>query len=54
MINMIQYDRLTGLYSKQYFYQQAGEVLLRNPDQQYDIICSDIENFKLINDRVRC
>ena len=50
MINMIQYDRLTGLYSKQYFYQQAGEVLLRNPDQQYDIICSDIENFKLIND----
>ena len=47
---MIQYDRLTGLYSKQYFYQQAGEVLLRNPDQQYDIICSDIENFKLIND----
>lgn len=50
MINMIQYDRLMGLYSKQYFYQQAGEVLLRNPDQQYDIICSDIENFKLIND----
>ena len=50
MINMIQYDRLTGLYSNQYFYQQAGEVLLRNPDQQYDIICSDIENFKLIND----
>lgn len=50
MINMIQYDRITGLYSKQYFYQQAGEVLLRNPDQQYDIICSDIENFKLIND----
>lgn len=23
---------------------------MRNPDKQYDIICSDIENFKLIND----
>lgn len=50
MINMVQYDRLTGLYSKAFFYQQARETLLRNPDCQYDIICSDVENFKLIND----
>lgn len=50
MINMVQYDQLTGLYSKAFFYQQARETLLRNPDCQYDIICSDVENFKLIND----
>lgn len=50
MINLIQYDRLTGVYSKEFFYQQVSEILLRNPDKQYDIICSDIENFKLIND----
>lgn len=50
MINLMQYDRLTGLYSKAFFYQKVKEVLLRNPDRQYDIICSDIENFKLIND----
>lgn len=50
MINLIQYDRLTGLYSKEFFYQQIKNILLRNPDRQYDIICSDIENFKLIND----
>lgn len=50
VINLIQYDRLTGLYGKEYFYQQTKEILLRNPDKQYDIICSDIENFKLIND----
>lgn len=50
MINMVQYDQLTGLYSKAFFYQQAKEILLRNPDSQYDIICSDVENFKLIND----
>lgn len=50
MINQVQYDHLTGLYSKAFFYQQARELLLRNPEKQYDIICSDVENFKLIND----
>lgn len=50
MVNLIQYDRLTGIYSKEFFYQKVREVLLANPDKQYDIICSDIEKFKLIND----
>lgn len=50
MINLIKFDRLTGLYSKEYFYQQIREILKRNPNCEYDIICSDIENFKLIND----
>jgi diguanylate cyclase (GGDEF)-like protein len=50
MINLLQYDRLTGLYSKEFFYRRAKELLLRNPEQKYDIICSDIENFKLVND----
>ena len=50
MINLIQYDRLTGLYSKEFFYQRVKEILIRNPDREYDIVCSDIENFKLVND----
>ena len=50
MINLIQYDRLTGLYSKEFFYQQTKAILLRDPGRQYDIVCSDVENFKLIND----
>lgn len=50
MINVFQYDRLTGLFSKEFFYQQVRDVLLRNPDTHYDILCSDIENFKLVND----
>lgn len=50
MINLFQYDRLTNLYSKAFFYERAKEILLQNPDKKYDIICSDIENFKLIND----
>lgn len=50
MMNLLQYDRLTGLYSKEFFYQQVSSILMRYPERQYDIVCSDIENFKLIND----
>lgn len=50
MINLFQHDQLTGLYSKAFFYQKAKERLLQCPDREFDIVCSDIENFKLIND----
>lgn len=50
MVTLFQYDRLTGLYSKEFFYEKVKEVLAQNPDKHYDMICSDIENFKLIND----
>ena len=50
MVSLFQTDQLTGLFSKEYFYQRAKEILSQNPDQEYDIICSNIENFKLIND----
>lgn len=50
MINLLQYDRLTGLYSKEFFYQRVKELLAQKPQQKYDIICSNIENFKLVND----
>lgn len=50
IMNQVQYDRLTGLYSKEFFYQRVKGILIQHPDKEYDIICSDIENFKLIND----
>jgi len=50
MINLMQYDRLTGLYSKEFFYQRTKELLRQHPDREYDLVCSDVENFKLIND----
>lgn len=49
-VNQYRYDRLTGLYSTEFFYQQAKAQLLQFPNQEYDIVCSDIENFKLFND----
>ena len=50
MINQFQYDRLTGLYCKEFFYQKVRERLLEHPEQEYSIVCSNIENFKLYND----
>ncbi len=50
MVNQFQYDRLTGLYSKEFFCQKVRERLLENPEKEYTVICSDIEKFKLYND----
>lgn len=50
MINQFRYDQLTGLYSKEFFYQQAQAMLMSNPDKEYSIVCSNIVNFKLYND----
>lgn len=50
MVNHLKFDRLTGLYSKDFFYQKVRERLLEDPDREYCIICSNIENFKFIND----
>ncbi|MFQ8581109.1 MAG: EAL domain-containing protein [Holdemania massiliensis] len=50
MVNQFRYDRLTGLYSKEFFYRRVREELQAHPEQEYDMLCSNIENFKLIND----
>ena len=50
MVNQFQYDRLTGLCSKEFFYQRVRERLDTDPGRKYTIVCSDIENFKLYND----
>ncbi|MGN1039979.1 MAG: response regulator, partial [Candidatus Fimimonas sp.] len=50
MVNQFQYDRLTGLFSREFFLQKARDVLNENPDEDYTIVCSNIENFKLYND----
>ncbi|MEG2648500.1 MAG: EAL domain-containing protein [Anaerovoracaceae bacterium] len=51
MINMLEYDQLTGLYSKEFFYKNVRSLFENYPNEDFDMICSDIENFKLINDK---
>ncbi len=50
MVNQFMYDRLTGLYSREYFYQKVADRLAEDPGTAYAIVCSNIENFKVYND----
>lgn len=50
MVNQFQYDPLTGLQNKEFFYRKVEETLRQYPTGTYALICSDVENFKLYND----
>ena len=50
MVNQFRFDRLTGLYIREFFYQQVKKCLAENEEKEYNLICSNIENFKLYND----
>ena len=50
LVNQFQYDWLTGLYSKEFFYRKVRERLDQDYEREYTIVCTNIENFKLYND----
>mgnify|MGYP000849179791 CR=1 FL=1 len=50
MVNQFMYDRLTGLFSREYFYQKVQERLNESTGTSYAIVCSNVENFKVYND----
>ena len=50
VINQYRYDRLTGLYSREFFFQKVSELLRDHPDEKYTMYSINIENFKLLND----
>ncbi|MGN0632758.1 MAG: EAL domain-containing protein [Oscillospiraceae bacterium] len=50
MVNQFMFDSLTGLYTKEFFYKKVRECLDAEPDKEFTLVCSNIENFKLYND----
>ena len=44
------HDRLTGIYNKEYFYDVVTDVVREAEPGTYCMVCSDIKNFKLVND----
>lgn len=44
------HDFLTGLYNRTYFYKQVERCLRLHPEERYLMICSDIRNFKMVNE----
>lgn len=44
------HDSLTGLYNMDHFCERAEKLIRSEPDTQFYVICTDVKNFKLIND----
>lgn len=44
------HDNLTGVYNKDYFYEKVNEYLEKYPETEFLVICTDIKEFKIIND----
>jgi len=44
------HDVLTGLYNKSYFCEKAERYIRHNPNEELFILCTDIKDFKMIND----
>lgn len=44
------HDELTGLYNRETFIRKASEIMKKNPDKKRYIVCTNIKDFKLIND----
>ena len=44
------FDNLTGLYSREYFYEVVSKTISEDSKNSWYIICSNIDEFKLIND----
>ena len=49
LISKLEIDRVTGVLTREAFYRHAEMALDEHPNEKYDIICSNIENFKMIN-----
>ena len=48
-MDAIEYDDLTGLYTRQAFYHYAAQHLKQEPDTDFSLLMIDIDDFKLIN-----
>lgn len=44
------HDALTGIYNRDYFYECAKRLMSENKACSYYIVCSDIRDFKIVND----
>ena len=44
------HDELTGLYNKEGFYEAVKETIKKEPRSDYMLICTNVRDFKIIND----
>lgn len=51
VVNQLRWDNVTGLYREDFFYRRVDNLLAAFPDREFDMVCSDIRNFKMLNER---
>ncbi len=49
-IDMLQRDKITGLYTKEAFAEHAAHILKEQKEVEWDMIALDIDHFKLVNE----
>lgn len=47
----VEYDDLTGIFTRQAFFHHAQRVLRENPDVEFTLAISDIQDFTLVKER---
>ena len=50
LISVTEYDNVTRLYNKNFFYEYAGRIFRNRPDWNMDAIVLDIEQFRSVNE----
>ena len=50
VIHLREYDPVTNLYNREAFCASAERTIRQTPQTRFEIICIDIERFKLINE----
>lgn len=43
------HDSMTGIYNREHFYKKAEELLKQNEGVTYYVLCTDIHDFKIVN-----
>lgn len=44
------HDELTGLYNREYFYEQVESTIKKNKNKKYYLVCTNISGFKVYNE----
>ena len=50
MVDHLEKDYLTGVYSEEVFCRRVVQLMEKNPEQSYAIVYSDMENYQLLKD----
>ena len=50
LLSLLEYDRLTGVLTKEAFFQHAFTEIQEHPENKYDVICCDIAGFKVLKE----